>query len=659
MYTLPPVLKTTHRWLLERCPHGLSPEAAAEVLQSLGHEVAGVEPLPGGDALIELEITANRPDCLSVLGLAHELAASTGKPLAPLPAAPGVSGEPPQVQVLDPQGCPRYTARLIRDVHVGPSSPDIRGRLEAIGLKPISNVVDATNYVLFELGQPLHAFDADRLTGGITVRRARAGERLKTLDGVDRTLTADMLVIADDGKPVALAGIMGGMDTAVTSSTRNVLLESALFDPALVRRTARALNLASDSSYRFERGVDPAGLKRASDRAAGLIGGVAGPCAASPETEPAAPLSFRLRSARLEVVLGFAVKAEEVERILRGLGCTVASEGNGNGTWTIRPPSRRARDIRTEAEAAEEVARVLGYDRIPARIALPARPGRRDPFRDLAALVSERLRAAGFSEAVSTSFTAAPDAAGAGSLALRNPMTQEQSHLRTSLLPGLMASLAHNQSVGEGVGRLFEIGRTYSAEGETWRLGLAAAVPLREMRGALESALGALGLELSAAPGRAGPFLEDGRSLELSANGAPLGLAGSACPKRTRAVDLRKAPMLAEIALEPLLPLWKRDHRFQPLPRFPGVERDLAVTTDETVTWAAVEAAVRSVPCAYREGLALFDLYRGKQAGEGRKSFAFRIRFRNGERTLTGEEVDAVMTATVAALEKAGAQVRR
>lgn len=235
-------MKTTHRWLEEFCPHGLGPEAAAEVLQSLGHEVAGVEPLPGGDALLSLEITANRPDCLSVLGLAHEMSAATGKALKPLPAAgaaPGSAEYNVAVQVLEPALCPRYTARLIRDVRVGPSVPQIAGRLEAIGLKPISNVVDATNYVLFELGQPLHAFDADTLKGGIVVRRARAGERLKTLDGVDRTLTPDILVIADTengGRPVALAGVMGGLDTAVTASTRNVVLESAIFDPALIRR---------------------------------------------------------------------------------------------------------------------------------------------------------------------------------------------------------------------------------------------------------------------------------------------------------------------------------------------------------------------------------------------------------------------------------------
>ncbi len=651
-------MKTTHRWLEELCPHGLAPEAAAEVLQSLGHEVAGVEPLPGGDALLELEITANRPDCLSVLGLAHELSASTGKALASLPAVPAAPGDSPAVQILEPALCPRYTARWIRDVRVGPSDARISGRLEAIGLKPISNVVDATNYVLFELGQPLHAFDADKLQGGIVVRRAKAGEKLRTLDGVDRALTADMLVITDGERPVALAGIMGGLDTAVTASTRNVLLESALFDPALIRRTAKALNLASDSSYRFERGVDPAGLARASDRAAGLIGGQAGPCAVVPASEPAPPPAFRLRATRLEAVLGFAVKKDDVERILKGLGCSVTPEGKD--AWTVRPPSRRQRDLRTEAEAAEELARVLGYDRIPARIGLSARPGRRDPLRDLAASISSALRGAGFSEAVSTSFAAAKDAAGDGALPLRNPMTREQSHLRTSLLPGLMTALAHNQSVGEPGGRLFEIGRVYSASGEAWHLGVAAEIPLREMRGALEAVTGVLGLTLSAAPGEAGPFLEDGRSLALSAAGAPLGLAGSACPTRTQALDLRKAPMLAELALEPLLPMGKRERRFQPLPRFPGVERDLAVTVAESVSWASVEKAATATPCAFRQDLALFDLYRGKQAGEGRKSFAFRIRFRHPDRTLTGEEVDGVMAATVAALETScGAQVRR
>ena len=671
-------MKTTHRWLEEFCPHGLVPEAVAGLLRGLGHEVAGLQPLAGGDARFELEITANRPDCLSALGLAYELAAATGAPVR-LPdrhpwEAP-VSGEAPAVSLLEASGCPFYTARWIRGVRVGPSPPWLAGRLEAIGLAPISNVVDVTNYVLHETGQPLHAFDADRLKGALQVRRARKGERLRTLDGVDRALAEGILVIADAERPVALAGLMGGAETAVSPGTRNVLLESALFDPALVRRTARDLKLGTDSSYRFERGVDPGGVLRGSHRAAALIaelaGGTPGPVAQA-GTLPPAPGAFRLRKTRLAALLGAEIPGAEVARILEGLGCRVAAAPDG---WTLNPPSRRGRDLGTEAEAAEEVARVWGYDRIPGRLALPARMSWPDPARRLAASLSERLRAAGFSEAVTTAFVDAPGSGlqvpgasgGTGPLALRNPMSSEQTHLRQSLVPGLLAALALNQSVGEPGGRFFEMGRIYQAPGgprgpreapvhEAWCLALAGEVDLRALKGALEN----LGLPVEVVPGEAGELFAPGSGLRLRLGAETLGGAGLLSDARALASGLRRPPAVAELRLEPFLVPAEEPPRFRPLPRFPAVARDLAVVVDEGVTWARIEAAARSVPCDFREALSFFDLYRGKQAGAGKKSLAFSIRFRHPDRTLTGEEVDAVMARTIAALERdCGATVRR
>ncbi len=674
-------MKTTHLWLEELCPHGRPALESAEILQGLGHELVRVEPLPGGDALIELEITANRPDCLSVLGLAHELSAATGIPVRPAAQGPGVrrSLASPELRVLEPSLCPRYTARLIQGVHVGPSPPWLAARLEAIGLKPISNVVDITNYVLFESGQPLHAFDADRLQGGrVHVRRAGDGEKLTTLDGVERALSPEMLVIADLQGPVALAGVMGGAGSAITAATRSVLLEAAVFDPRLIRRTAKALGLASDSSYRFERGVDPQGVERASDRAAALIqqiaGGEAGPLQGILSQVPPAPPAFLLRAGRLESVLGIRIPAADVSRILSGLGCDLQPEGKEG--WRVTPPSRRARDLRSEAEAAEEVARVFGYDRIPARISLPARPGWRDRGRELAAGLSERIRGAGFSEAVTTSFCDAPasrvQAFGAARLGpglpLRNPMSREQTHLRGSLLPGLLATLAHNQDVGEPGGRFFELGRVYGMPNgtqedgamEAWCLALAGEGDLRMFQGTLLSTFRGLGIALNTQPGNGGEGFHSGRCILLRDGAAPIGAVGLASPALVKAYDLRKAPVLAEVALQSLLDrATERAPRFQPLPRFPAVDRDLAVSVDEAVTWAEIEGVALSVPCGFREGLAFFDLYRGKQIGQGKKSVAFSIRFRHPERTLTGEEVEETMVRTISALAQAcGAEVR-
>lgn len=626
----------------------------------------------GGDALIELEVTANRPDCLSALGLAYELSAATGvavkPPQTPSFKVPGAL----EASVADPALCPRYTLRAVRGVTVGPASAALAARLAALGQKPISNVVDVTNDLLFELGQPLHAFDADALKGPLQVRMARAGERLRTLDGVDRALTPEVLVIADAERPVAVAGVMGGMDTAVTPATRNVLLESAVFDPGAVRRSARLLKLATDSSYRFERGVDPEGVVRARDLAVAAVlkeaGGEAGP-AVEVGAAPPRPSPFVLRRARLAALLGMEVPAVEVSRILRGLGCEVADMPEG---WRIQAPSRRGRDLRIEAEAVEEVARVWGYDRLPSRITMTARAGRPDPARALAGRLSEGLRAAGFHEALTTSFVEAraltlrPLPSTGAPLALRNPMSADQTHLRVSLLPGLLASLAHNQSVGEGDGRLFETGRVYAASAdarlpaaESWVLALAAAMEPRALRGVLEAVLGPLGLAMAPAEGPV-PGLEEGTALALTVSGIRVGAAGVLASAEAKAVDLRHAPAVAELLLEPLLAATGGAARFHALPRFPAVDRDLAVVVDEAVTWERVREAVASVPCAFRESVRFFDLYRGKQAGPGKKSLAFSVRFRHPERTLAGDEVDAVMALTVTALERGcGAAIRR
>ena len=694
----------------------------------------GVEPgldavaaLGLADTVIELSLTPNRPDCLSVHGVAREVAALVGRPLRPLVApdlaeleAGGVDvSSRAEVVLEDPAGCPRYTGRVLEGLSVRPSPWWMRRRLHAAGMRPISNLVDVTNYVLMEWGQPLHAFDLDVLEGRrIVVRRARAGERLTTLDGVDRALEPQDVVIADAERPVALAGVMGGLASEVRQGTERLLLESAHFDPASVRRTAHRHGLHSEASHRFERGVDPAMPGDASARAAQLLVQTGGGqlCRGLIDRcpEPVRPRRIVVSVPRINGLLGTALSAEEVAATLSSI--EVQTTPVGDESLQVTVPTWRP-DLEREVDVAEEVARLFGYDRIEAVLptaplggghaartlplpeGLPEAEGRALPSPgERARLRSARrtLAAAGIAEHYSVPLVAKaaletlfsdPDDPRRRPVELQNPLSEEHSVLRTSLLPGLLEALRENARHGHPDVRLFEVGRVFlprdggGLPDERVHLGVAFSggtpqtwsdrgreLDLFDLKGAIEALVAATGAAARVEPARAGttPYLHPGAAAELwigEEGGKPAGVLGELHPDLRGAWDLHDRVFVAELALGSLPAPDRLDKSFSGLPRFPSVVRDGALVVDELVLAGRVLETVRR-HAATRAGrlvddVEVFDVYRGESIGEGRKSLAIKVRYAAPDRTLTDEEVNAAHGALVALLEgELGAEVR-
>ncbi|RMG89038.1 MAG: phenylalanine--tRNA ligase subunit beta [Candidatus Dadabacteria bacterium] len=649
------------------------------------------------ETVIEVEITPNRPDCLSVVGVAREVAALTGAALrVPEPRVPEEGpavGELTSVEIRDPDLCHRYAARVIRGVRVGPSPLWLRRRLEACGVRSINNVVDVTNYVLLELGHPLHAFDRNRLVEGrIVVQRARDGERFTTLDGQERELDADTLVICDAERPVALAGVMGGENSEVEPDTTDVLLESAWFLPSNIRRTSRRLGLRTEASYRFERGTDIEGLLRALDRATELIVQLAGGTVARGvyDAYPTRhePARVRLRYDRVRGLLGTEIRADEVRTILTSLG--MAEEGADAESVTVRVPTHRV-DLEREVDLIEEVARIHGYERIPTT--LPRVPMRPDPAparRRAANRARDLLAGQGYYEAVCLSFGDPADDDRLGLPAedprrrhviLANPLGRDSSALRTTLVPGLLRSLARNQRRQVRSARLFEVGRTFHPrEGEalpdeTLRVAAVAAgardplawwsgdeaVDFFDAKGALETLLTGFGLgSLRFVPAPELSWLHPGRAARVEAEGRALGWVGEFHPGRLGAWDLEGPVAGFEVDLDAVLGLAREPGAFPGLPRYPAVQRDLAILVDPAraraqdvvdAVWSAGSPLVRDVE--------IFDVYRGERIPEGLVSLALRLTYRADDRTLTDEEVRAEEARVLESLAaRTGARLR-
>jgi phenylalanyl-tRNA synthetase beta chain len=690
------VIKGTvsHGMLCSEAELGVGEDGAGVLLLPADAPIGGdlVSYLGLDDVILEVEVTPNRPDCLSVLGVAREVAALTRGRLRP-PAIAVSEAEPAaasltRVNVEDPDLCPRYAARLITGVRVGPSPVWLAQRLRSAGLRPINNVVDVTNYVMWELGQPLHAFDHARLAEGrIVVRRARPDEAFVTLDGQTRTLDPAMLVIADAARAVAMAGIMGGQSTEVTSATGTVLLEAACFQPASVRRTAKALGLATEASYRFERGADIEGLRDALDRAAQLIAEVSGGCVARGVVDvypaPRAPRRLRLRLERIQRVLGTCPPAATVGSILTDLGFPTEAR---DGSLEVSVPAFR-RDVGEEDDLVEEVARVWGYGEIPStlpsgRLTLTRRPGHlvvRDTVR-------RTLAAAGYREMVTLSLIDpaylahlrwAPD--DSRMVVLRNPLTVDRSVLRPTLLFGLLETLQTNVRRQVPDARLFEVGRVFRSAGlgklahEETRLGLLVTgfrgprswhsgkprTDVFDVKGAVENVVEALGRSEVAVEAVDAPYLEEGRGATLLVEGTAVGVIGELHPRVQEAFGLPAAAFFAEVSLDGLDAAPAREIRHRPLPRFPGVERDLAVVLPVTVPAAEVARVMRAGanPCLRR--VLLFDVYTGEQVGPGRKSLAYSLWYQAEDRTLTDAEVSAMHREVVERLRSSlGAEVR-
>ena len=687
---------------------GIHPEdfglAAADGLLILRPDAQVGQPLAvhlgrsGGDVVFDLEVTPNRPDWNSVIGIAREVAAVTGERLQipdprPVEKGGGVDASV-AVRMEAPDLCPRYTARVLRGVRVGPSPDWLRTALERSGVRSVNNVVDVTNFVMLETGQPLHAFDLRQAAAGpagrptIVVRRAGEGERFATLDGGVHELTPAHLLIADSEKGIALAGVMGGQNSEITASTADVLLESATFAPAGIRRTSKALGLRTDASHRFERGADIGACEAASRRCAALIletaGGVleAGVVDVQPDAVPNRTIPLRPR--RTDALLGVSIPAEEQAGYLTRLGLEpVTSElATVEAALEFRIPTWRV-DLKREADLIEEVARLYGVDRIPAttpRGAVGTHPF--DAVHDRMAGVRTTLASLGLLEAQgqtliceASALWMTPDI-----VRLANPLSSDMNVLRPSLLPGLLDVLRVNLSRRNPDVQVYELGRVFTGGAPTpregWRLALAmtgardpgfwsgadrgARCDLYDAKGVVEALLESLGVRgvTWAADAAGSPFWLESASMSLGGRRF-LGRLGRLQPAVARDHGLRDAVFLAELDLDLLLSRRQEPASFKPLPQFPAVERDLAILVAESVTHDAVLEVVRALRPAHLESVALFDVFRGRHVAEGFKSLAYAFTYRAADRTLKDEEVQAVQNALVMALkDRLGATVR-
>ncbi len=620
------------------------------------------------DVLFELEITPNRPDWLSHLGVARELSIFSGLPLlAPGIPAPAMVPAGTSVHLEAPE-CSYYTLRRIRGVKVGPSPQWLADRLTAVGLRPINNVVDVTNYVLLELGQPLHAFDAAKISGPLRVRHAAEGEKFAALDGKSYTLESGDLVIADEARAVALAGVMGGEDSGVSSATTEILLESAVFEPSFVRRTSRRLGLISDSSYRFERGVDPEMVASASARASEWIVQLAGGVAEDVVLETGLHWSrteIPLRHARVRALLGTELTDSEIEEALVQIGLEKAS-GGGDSIWSV-PGFRH--ELSREVDLIEEIARVIGIDLIPSSTSGHFAGGSvPDSAYDFAMTQRLALAGRGFSEARTSTLVSGSDAAWFGpAVELKNPFGDEQSRLRTSLLPGLLTALQRNLDLGASGIRLFECGRVFSPSGEGSRLALVATGPataptwrgdaprnwdLFDLKGLLATLVGTSEDELTPL---ADPPLPFGAGFEILKNGIRIGIGGQLHPAEARKRDAQAILVAAELdtsAWQSALPAVRT---MKPLPKFPASSRDLALIVPLALSYAEVRAAVQAANEPLIESVSVFDLFTdasGKKLPTDKKSLAISLTFRSPERTLTTDEVRTATERLKAGLKK-------
>jgi phenylalanyl-tRNA synthetase beta chain len=647
-------------------------------LQESGGDLVDVLQLR--DTVIEVDLTPNRPDCTSVLGIGREVAAFCGTTLRPpvtAAEAPRLTGAVKEFSVqVEHADCPRYAARLLRNVKVGPSPWWLRKRLLSVGLRPINNVVDVTNYVMLEYGQPLHAFDFGKLAGGaIVVRQANQGETLTTLDGVARTLEPDMLMICDAEKPVAVAGVMGGANSEVDDDTREVLLESACFQPVSVRRTARRLNLATDASYRFERGVDPQLPPIAMERAVRLICEVAGARVVENGFDEGEgmqqPASIRLRVQKAADLLGAALSAAEITAMLSAIEIGVTDQGDG--TLLVTPPSFRV-DLEREVDLIEEIARLKGYNEFPRTMPLvPMSAAWQDPARQLRKDIAAAMTAQGFYEAINYSFVdpahydmlgLAEDDPCRRTVRLLNPLAEDQSVLRSLLLPGLLDNVRRNVSYQVTDIRLFEIGKCFvpgaAMEQPLEKTYLTAVLSGRrrpgapllhtgedkcdiyDVKGVMETLLDRLGIADAAfipAPQHGEVYCEPESFAQLSAYGRILGSFARLGRKVLAQFGIKQDVFFLTMDLDALLETAKAGKQFTPLPKFPAVKWDIAVVVPERVGAGEIVQAIMTSGSPLIEQAELFDVFRGDAINKGMKSVAITVTYRSPEQTLDDETV--------------------
>ncbi len=688
-------MKISPQWVREFVELAVDDRRLAEDLTGVGIAVEGISG-SGAGAVFEMEIGTNRPDAMNHYGVAREAAAIYDLPLKQLsalssqPSAQSSHDAPFSIQVEEPQLCPRFSARVIRGTKVKPSPAKIARRLQLLDQRPISNAVDATNYVLWEIGKPTHVFDMDLLEGGrLIIRRARNGEKLKTLDGVDRTLTSDDLVVADARKPVGLAGVMGGFDTMITDRTRNILIESAWWDPVTVRKSSRRHGLHTDASHRFERGADFESTTLSCDLVAGLIlesgGGELIGDAVDVVSRKLDQAPVVLRLSEVHRILGGNLNTGQIFRILKNLGFTLIPEGQGTAEFRVEIPSWRL-DVEREIDLIEEIARLHGYDKF--ENTLPAYSGAvvEPPHAAIDATLRGRALALGYNEAISLTFVSHADAerfSSASVLELENPLSEEASVMRTSMAPGMLDMLAWNLNRDSEDVRLFEMGRVYEMRDgervEPARLCLgatlaavkgslpagktldvsrgehaAAAEAFRGFKGEVENLLAAFaGRELSFDRETA-EYFHSGRSARALVDEAVVAQFGQIGEGVKAQRKLRQDVFLAEIDLEQLHALGLRTVRFAALGKYPAVERDFSFVFGDEVEFEAMRRAVMGLRLSALRSFAPVEIFRGGAIGAGKYSILLRARLQSDEGTLRDEQIARWSAQIVGALQALG-----
>ena len=662
-------------WLKEYVPLAISAQEFAErmMMAGLNHESTQAV---GDDLAIDLEVTSNRPDCLGHLGVAREAAALFGLPLALPAASPRESAEGvaelASVSVECPDLCPRYTARVLRGVRVGPSPAWLSRRLATIGVASINNVVDVTNYVLFESGQPLHAFDLARIARRrVVVRRSRAGDEIEAIDHKRYTLPTDAVVIADEERPLAIGGVMGGAFSEVTRETKDILLESAIFDPRATRATARRLALHSPSSYRFERGLDPEGVDWSSRRALELIQQVAGGNLASGVLDVGAPAPPRspivLRFSRLQRVLGIEIEPKRAREILVALGLEELS--TDAISVSVSPPTWRA-DLTREIDLVEEVARVHGYDKIPEDVSVPMAASARSDEDRVLERIRRVLTALGFDEALTVSvveedwseafspWTDSPP------LLCQTPVLRRADRLRRSLVPSLMGARRVNDTLANPDIELFEIARVYlpsksdsndpseaALPSEEPMLALASGRDFHSVKGVLESVLAELNPSLSLEPRECRfEFLDRTESCELWLDGRLLGFMGKVSASGLKRFESREGATIAEIRVAELARVAQLVATYVKQPTLPAITRDLNFVVGDSIRWSDLSGVVKSSAGACLERLDFKGVFRDPvKLGPGKKSILLSMRLRSADATLTGQQADKIQAAVIQA----------
>lgn len=683
-------MKASINWLREFVDFSLSPKELSELLTMAGLEVEGFEEFED-DVILDIGITPNRPDCLSIRGIAREIASILELPLKDINTrVTEEEGEGPSIEIEDTDLCSRYASRVIYGVRTGPSPEWITKRLEAHGIRSTCNIVDITNYVLLEMGHPLHAFDLDKLAGKrIVVKPAGSVKSFRTLDKEERELTGEMLMIWDAEKPVAIAGIMGGLDSEVTLSTVNILLESAHFNPLSVRRTSKALNLTTEASYRFERGTDINIVVSALDRAAQLITEIAGGSitrVTDIHPRPYTPPQIRVRPEKVRTLLGIDIDKARIQTFMNRLGIEKRVEGEA---IVVEPPSYRI-DLQREVDVIEEIARLHGYDKIPATLpSVRMEPPSQNPVQKVIRKIKDSLIKSGLTEVINYSFfnpavldrlNLPPDDKRRDFVVIKNPLKKDEAALRTTIVPALLDNVSLNLNRGEASLGFFEISKVFFPWGNKlpnevlqiaavyrkdptpsiWQKGHDGFF---DLKGVVENLMEDLGIKdytFEQEHTSCEPYLHPGKSCLIKVNGQKIGSIGSLHPGVAGALELTGDISLFEIHdLKTLLASIPQMIRYIPLPKYPYVERDISIVVPRDTEVAGIEEAIRGVDSSIIESIRLFDIYTGKPIPNDKKSLTFTIRYRAHDRTLTDSEVDDLHSRIIKRLEStAGAELR-